>query len=111
MGERGWLLISASASGATGQGILGYGARNGMIGWVHSAVTSSANSASLGATLYASMHPDMPLFPVTAWAFLGAANSGTAILSANYGHIEARVNWVSGAGTGRVTMFGQWADR
>ena len=112
MSDRGFLLLSASAIGTAlgGQVVSGYDNSYGMVHWIHTAITSSANSASLGGTLQASPHPGMGWYPVTSWAFTGAANSGSAILSANYGYLQATVDWVSGAGTGRVSMFAQWAD-
>jgi hypothetical protein len=93
--ERGFLLLSASGTGTAlgGTELAGYAYRNGMVYWQHSAVTSSANSASVGATLYANPHPDLPWYPITSWAFTGAANSGSAIMSANYGHLKAAVDW------------------
>ena len=122
-GERGYLLLSANASG-TGRGPTGvdgigpplqnsgFGYSVGMMYWLHTAITSSANSAAIGVTIYATPDPlGMPWLPISSLIGSGAAGSGSAMLTANYGYLQAGVNWVSGIGTGRMTMFVQWSNR
>ncbi len=108
--NRGYLLGSASGvgTGLGGQDVSGLDYSRGMVSWIHSATTSSANSASLGATLYGKAHNDMQWLPISSWDFVGPANSGSAIISAAYGVLRAAVNYVSGAGTGRMTLYGIW---
>ncbi len=106
MAERGYLLISASAAGA-GNEIGGYDSFKGMVFWNHTAYSASANSGSASATLYCSPDPLMGWWPVTGWT-MGGASQGSALLTANYGHLMASATWISASGC--LTMFAQWGQ-
>lgn len=105
MGERGFLLDSATAAGG-GPVLSGYGSRQGMLFWSHTARNASANSGSASGALYASPHPGMEWWPVTSIAIGGPA-TGSAMLTAAYGYLMASATWISASGT--LTMFAQWA--
>ncbi len=103
--ERGFLLLSASATGA-GSVLSGYDGRNGMIWWNHTALSASANSGSASATLYGSPHPGMGWYPVTGWT-LGGTVRGSAFITGIYGHLMVSATWISASGV--LTMFHHWA--
>jgi hypothetical protein len=107
---RGFLLISATATawphGPGSGGVLsGYGYKDGMVFWTHSAYNASADSGSASGTLYGRPHQGMPWYPISSFA-VGGANSGSAILSANYGHLMASAVWISASAM--LTVFAQY---
>lgn len=103
--ERGFLLNTGLVSGygvgpVNGEDLIisGYGSWQGMVHW------NRAGDGSASATLFGSPHPDMGWFPISSMAITG---QGSAILSANYGHLRASIFWVAANPT--AFMFGQWA--
>ena len=101
--ERGFLLLSATASGygndAAGQSLIisGYGFRNGMVYW------SGVGTGS--GTLWGSPHPDMGWYPISAFAWNDTVPRNSAMLSGNYGQLRASLTFTANA-TGQ--MFAQW---
>ena len=107
MDDRGYLLLSATATGA-GPVISGYGQRIGMLWWSHTARNASANSGSASAAIYGSPDSGMGWWPITSIAVGGPA-TGSAQLTAAYGHLMASATWISASGM--ITMFAQWATK
>lgn len=106
MAERGFLLLSATASGtgfdAAGQPLIvsGYAYRNGMVYW------SGVGTGS--GTLWGSPHPSMGWFPISAFAWNNTVFRNSAIISGNYGQLMATVTFLANA-TGH--LFAQWSNR
>lgn len=103
--ERGFLLLSATASGYglddAGQNLMlsGYESRNGMVYW------SGVGTGS--GTLWGSPHPEgMGWFPISAFAWNDSVPRNSAILSGNYGYLRASLTFTANA-TGH--LFAQWA--
>lgn len=107
MAERGYLLLSASASGygkhpADGIDLIisGFGYRNGLVYW------AKDGDGSASATIFASPDPGLGWYPISSIPITG---SSSAILSGAYGHIRASVFWTGG--TPSAHLFLNWADR